>query len=613
MTVRETVKASLGLLSSRDRRLFVVSVLLQMATSALDILGVLLTGIVGALGVTVVQSAPPPSTIQTLTNWLGLEDYDSQQLVIIFACGAAVALLVKSLVSGLLTRRILVFLANRQAMVSARLTKELLSRPITFIQRRSSQETSFALIQGAGAATMQILGQTAVALTEMALLAALSVTLFLLDPWVTIASIAFFALLAFALQRALGSWAFRIGSAGTAADIGSLNAIQEALAAYREVSVTDRRSHYVAKIQQLRWDAAKVAADGQLMGLIPKWLFESALVVGGFALAAVLFTTKDAAAAVGTLALFLAAASRVMPSLLRLQGATLALRGVAGAAAPTFALAEELDHPLDYETSPIDAEAIRNTLMSGYRDMIPSVVLHDVTFTYPGAPEPAVDRLSLDVRPGQSIAFVGKSGAGKTTLADIILGVLPPDSGSIEISGMNPGSAISRWPGGISYVPQNVSLANGTVRQNVALGLPEEAVDDGLVWEALERAHLSDYLRDQREGLDTYVGEGGVKLSGGQRQRLGIARALYSRPRILVLDEATSALDAETEVAITATIRELESHVTTIIIAHRLSTVRHVNTLVYLEHGHLIAQGTFDEVRRQSPALDRQASLLGIA
>lgn len=612
VTVRKTIKASIQLLSARDRRLFVFSVVLQMATSALDILGVLLTGIVGALGVTVVQSAPPPATIATLADWFGLGEYNSQQLVVIFACGAAVALLVKSLMSGLLTRRILVFLANRQAIVSARLTKELLSRPITFIQRRSSQETSWALIQGAGAATMQVLGQTAVALAEIALLIALAGTLFILDPWITLGSIAFFALIALTLQKALGSWAYRVGSASALADIASLNAIQEVLTAYREVTVTNRRSHYVNKIQGLRWDAAKFAADTQLIGLIPKWLFESALVVGGFALAGVLFATKDAVSAVGTLALFLAAASRVMPSLLRLQGATLMLRGAAGTAAPTFVLAQELDHPMDTEIEAQDADSIRRTIKSGYSSMKPSIELEGVTFTYPDATEPAVEHISLSIAAGGSIAFVGKSGSGKTTLADIVLGVLSPEEGVVTISGVDPATAIQDWPGGIAYVPQSVSLTNGSVRENVALGLPAAAVDDALVWEALDRAHLGEYLRGQREGLNTQVGESGVKLSGGQRQRLGIARALYSRPRILVLDEATSALDAETEEAITSTIRELETHVTTVIIAHRLSTIRHVNTLIYLENGRIVAQGSFEEARRQSPALDRQAALLGI-
>ena len=155
-------------------------------------------------------------------------------------------------------------------------------------------------------------------------------------------------------------------------------------------------------------------------------------------------------------------------------------------------------------------------------------------------------------------------------------------------------------------------MANGTVRENVALGLPGGLIDDEEVWTALKRAHLDDFLRNAREGLDTVIGEYGLKLSGGQRQRLGIARALYTRPRLLILDEATSALDAETEQLISRTLRDLAGDVTTVTIAHRLATIRHCNLVAYLEHGRLEAKGTFDEVRQQSSAFDRQAAMLGL-
>jgi len=210
------------------------------------------------------------------------------------------------------------------------------------------------------------------------------------------------------------------------------------------------------------------------------------------------------------------------------------------------------------------------------------------------------------------MALVGGSGAGKSTLADVILGVLQPTTGRVSIGGVPPAEAIRRWPGAMAYVPQAVALVEGTVRDNVALGLPREAIDDERVWEALERAHLAEFLRSSRDALDTEVGERGIRLSGGQRQRLGIARALYTRPKFLVLDEATSALDAETEVAVVETLRELEGEVTTVTIAHRLATVRTVETLVFMREGLVVASGSFDEVRAAVPDFDRQAALLGL-
>jgi ABC-type multidrug transport system fused ATPase/permease subunit len=197
-------------------------------------------------------------------------------------------------------------------------------------------------------------------------------------------------------------------------------------------------------------------------------------------------------------------------------------------------------------------------------------------------------------------------------MADIILGVLIPDSGVVEISGLTPNECVDRWPGALAYVPQDVAVLSGSVRENVALGIPQEFIDDSLVWEALERAQLSTFLQESRDGIDTVVGENGVQLSGGQRQRLGIARALYSRPKLLVLDEATSALDAEIERIITETLDSLAGDVTLIVIAHRLAVVRHCDQVIHLSHGRITGQGAFEDVRAQVPEFNRQAELLGL-
>lgn len=210
------------------------------------------------------------------------------------------------------------------------------------------------------------------------------------------------------------------------------------------------------------------------------------------------------------------------------------------------------------------------------------------------------------------MSFVGQSGAGKTTLADLILGVLEPDAGEIRIGHLKPINAIKRWPGAVGYVPQDVLIFNGTVRQNVALGYSEGEIIDARIWEALENAQLVEFVRGLPLGLDTPVGDRGSKLSGGQRQRLGIARALYTLPKLLVLDEATSSLDGGTEADISRAINQLKGKVTVIMIAHRLSTVKNSDVVHYLSEGKLLASGTFSHVRSQIPEFERQASLMGL-
>jgi ABC-type multidrug transport system fused ATPase/permease subunit len=375
---------------------------------------------------------------------------------------------------------------------------------------------------------------------------------------------------------------------------------------------------YIAKYEALVGRYAQATASTTFIMEVPKYVLEATLYLGVLALGVAQFLVqKDLTQAAATVAIFLAAGLRVVPSLLRLQGAAITIRNASVSALPTFYLADALeqgesDTSVIDRSSRIEARAIRERIAAGHGDFDSTVTVSNVSVTYLDSARPALMDASLTVPPGSSLALVGSTGAGKSTLADVIIGVLEPDSGSVTISGASPREAISRWPGAIAYVPQAVALVVGSVRENVALGLPVDAIDDDMVWEALERAHLADFLRDQREGLDTYIGERGMRLSGGQRQRLGIARALYTRPRLLVLDEATSSLDAETEVAIVQTLDELEGEVSTITVAHRLATVRRADQLLYLENGRIIARGTFDQVRDQVTDFDRQASLLGL-
>jgi ABC-type multidrug transport system fused ATPase/permease subunit len=182
----------------------------------------------------------------------------------------------------------------------------------------------------------------------------------------------------------------------------------------------------------------------------------------------------------------------------------------------------------------------------------------------------------------------------------------------VKIQGDDPLKAIQLWPGAIGYVPQDVMISNGTIRQNVCLGYSVSEVPEERIWQALEVAQLSDFVRNLPDGLDTHVGDRGAKLSGGQRQRLGIARAMFTKPKLLVLDEATSALDGSTEASIAEAVHNLKGGVTIVMIAHRLSTVKESDVIHYLNEGELVMSGSFEELRKSIPEFDKQAKLMGI-
>jgi ABC-type multidrug transport system fused ATPase/permease subunit len=276
-----------------------------------------------------------------------------------------------------------------------------------------------------------------------------------------------------------------------------------------------------------------------------------------------------------------------------------------GSAGPTLDLIDSLKDSPQLAESP----SFIDYLHEGFDS---SVRIRGLSLTYPGKEEPAISDANLDISQGSFVAIVGQSGAGKSTLVDVLLGVIFPDSGSITISGLEPLEAINKWPGAIGYVPQDVTISSGSIRENVALGFDETGIDDKTIWEALKIAQLDDFVLSLPYGLDTQVGERGTKLSGGQRQRLGVARAVFTKPKLLILDEATSALDGQTELDISEAIKSLKGQVSIVVIAHRLSTIRDADKVVYLSKGKIRATGTFEEVRIQEPEFDHQANIMGL-
>jgi len=473
---------SLALLSPRDRIAFGAITLTQMALSILDLLGVLLVGVVSVVSIASVSGNPLPPQMQSLIDFLGLTSADPVSIVVSFMGVAGLALILKSLISAILARAALRFLAIRQADLSARLTELFLKRQLLDIQAKTSQDAAFGLTIGVQAATVGILGSMSAALADIGLLILLGVGLTAVDPLVTVYAVIFFGALGLVLQRSLARRATRLGYESAEVDIESYTAIQQAIASYREIVVAGRRDLYVQRIQKLRWQSAQIGAGFQFLGLIPKYVFEAALIVGAFCLAISQFLTKDVITAVGIVSVFFVAGSRVMPALMRLQVTSLTIRQAEASAQRATSLAVDLNPGRGtprVEGPKVVQVAERPSLHLDFR---PTIEVRDVWLAYPGMASPAVAGVDFEVEEGQSVALVGSTGAGKSSVADLILGLVEADSGRVRIGGIEPSKAIERWPGGLAYVPQQVTLISGSIRENVAIGLPRESIDDELAW-----------------------------------------------------------------------------------------------------------------------------------
>ncbi len=590
MQLVAAVRRSTELLPRRDRRIFGLAVVAQTAVSFLDLLGVLLVGLVVGIGVSTspgTSSLPVVGAFQNEANARGVSD---EQLILMLAAAAGLLFVSKSAMSAYILRRTLRFLGARQARLSAELASRLMSRPVEELGSRTSQGIAYAMMTGAGQATVVLLGQASVAVSEVFLLTVLTLALLIIDPLTTVLALGFLVSLAVTLQLVLGRWSSRVGTEQARADIASLDSIQTSIATHREMIVLDRLAFATNSIGALRLDSAKAFADQGYIQALPKYIFEAALIVGAFGMAAVLVAVGDLERGVALLAIFVAAGSRMLPSLLRLQGAALQIRGAQASAQPTFALAEDLGvtAELNKADHPLASPPVRlGSGLTSIKPFVPRIRVSDVSFRYQDTQSTVLSDVSLAVEPGEHIVIMGPSGAGKSTLLDVILGLVEPTTGGVEISGLPARIAYSRWPGKIAYVPQATYVSASSVAQNVALGLPRESINEDQVRECLSLVRLDEVLRKQKLTLDSSLGEDARNWSGGQRQRLGLARALYSRPQLLVLDEATSALDQGSETLIGDLIRSLGGGVTTISVTHRVASIRGGDRVLILQEGTL--------------------------
>ena len=600
------VRRSLKMLDRKDQKKLILVFLIQIILGILDLVGVAAIGILGALSIRGIESTRPGSRIELFLKILHIQNWNFQKQIVIIAIFAGIVLITKTALSIFFSRKALFFLANRSAKISIDLVRKLLDQEITKVQSRSNQQSLFILTSGVTAITLGILGVLVVVVGDASLLLVILSGLFIVDFRMAIGTVLLFSILGFGIYRILHSKSGTLGYLNAKYEVLGNQKILEVLNAYREALVRNRRQYYASEIGELRSQLSHTQAEISFIPSLSKYITESGVILGSLFISGYQFATQDAVHAVATLSIFLAAGTRIAPAIIRLQQGFLQIRGSLGSAILTLDFADSLDEiKLDEMKLP--------KLETSHFGFKPEINLRNVSYRYQSSNEFSLNNINLTIEPFTVAAFVGPSGAGKSTLLDLMIGVLEPIQGEILLGGRAPKDAINHWPGSIGYVPQDISMIAGTVRQNIGMGFPEIELSDDLVWEALRIANIDHFVEKLPNGLDSDIGESGSKLSGGQRQRLGIARALLTKPKLLILDEATSALDADSELNIANEIEKLRQHTTVIIIAHRLSTIRTADNIFYIDAGTIKGQGNFSQLRKQIPDFDRQANLMGLS
>ena len=486
--------------------------------------------------------------------------------------------LVKTVFLSYLTWKQVQFAYRAQENVSYRLFLTYLRQPYSFHLRRNSAELIRNAVNEIHLFSHTFLTSGLMLVTEVMVLFGIIAMLLLIEPTGTLAVGAVLGVIGLGFHLLMKARITRWGNQRQVHEGRRIQHLQQGLGGVKQVLLTNREREFLGEYNRHNIGSARVGERQQTLFQLPRLGLELLAVIGLAALVTIMLKRGASAdALLPTIGLFAAAGFRLIPSVNRIMNS---VQNVWYAAPVVHVLNEELALGAPPLTEEPPAQSF-----------VRSLNLVDVSFAYPGAPAAALQGISLEIPHGRTVGFIGGSGAGKSTLVDVLLGLLPPDSGRVEVDGVDIAAAPRAWQKNVGYVPQSIFLTDDSLRRNIAFGIPAENIDDAAVQRAVHSAQLDSFIAGLPQGLETMVGERGVRLSGGQLQRIGIARALYHDPPVLVLDEATSALDAATEQGVMRSVRELHGFKTIIVIAHRLGTLAGCDWIYRLESGRLAEQG----------------------
>ena len=478
------------------------------------------------------------------------------------------------------------FIGTSKIKMGTRMMHCYMHKPYTFHLQRNTSEI-IRNINGDVNGAFTVISSIFSLISDILIVAALTVYLFAVDYVMTLGIMAALAVCSCVYFLFVRKKVRTTGQESRKITARMYKAIQQAMGGIKEVKVMGREKFFSDVYAEAGTESVRLNCRYNVINAIPARLIETLCMCTILGIIAVKIACgEDLSTVVPSLSAFAIAAIRLLP---RANSINSCINTITYNMPSLEALYDDL---IESDREELERQKTIEEKKRRHKAVKPGNERHifarNLTYTYPNKQEPVLKDISLTIRDGETVGIIGATGAGKTTLVDLLLGLLKPDSGSVCYGAMDIYEDYAQWQKHIGYIPQNIYLVDDTIRNNVALGVEEEKIDEDAVWQALENAQLADFIRSLENGLDTVIGERGVRISGGQRQRIGIARALYYDPEILFFDEATSSLDNETEAAVMESINALGSRKTMIIVAHRLTTLRGCDHIYKVEGGNIV-------------------------
>lgn len=599
LKARTILSSAINLLTKNEKKKLYTFTFLNSTLAVVDILAL------GLIGIITLAATQPENFMKRFSHFQNYQSFTLQEIIFLTSLLASMLFILKTILGLKLNKTTMNFLSFTSSRISSDSLKLILTKQRHLIQERSRQELVFSLTSGVDYITMHILAPSTAVIVDSFLLLGLSIVLGLVSFKSLIFFMAIFAILLFVLQRHSHRRSFEFGRKVSSNTVISNELINQGICSYRELYIGNYEKGFVEQVSRVLDERARYLSQLFMLPQISKYSFELAIILSSMffiGFQTIVLSPKDA---VTTITLYLATGSRLAPAILRIQQNVTQVKSSIGFAESSLRLIQSLPKGSSMKDE-IYLDQTNNSSMN------PIIEVASVSAKYFGDDNFALKNISVSFQPGSFSAIVGASGSGKTTLVDAMLGLIPLADGNVKISNMNPCDCIAKWPGSIALVPQEVNTFSGTILDNLSIGFDGGVLDEDLIWEKLRLVGLEEFISSLPLKLQTQIGDSGAKLSGGERQRLGIARALITSPKILILDEATSALDGINEEVVLELIRKMHGKVTVVMIAHKLSTIKAAENIIYLSGGEALSMGDFDYIRSKVPDFDLQARLAGL-